>query len=77
MSQPDAPDDDRPTAPDVDLLKTAAQAFTGLPPLLAYGGLMAVLIIFGLTLFGVIPDALLLDTGDRHCRLPHLRLHAV
>jgi energy-coupling factor transporter ATP-binding protein EcfA2 len=59
MSQPDAPDNDRPTAPDVDLLKTVAQAFTGLPPLLAYGGLMAVLIIFGLTLFGVIPDALL------------------
>ncbi|MEM7119144.1 MAG: SUMF1/EgtB/PvdO family nonheme iron enzyme [Chloroflexota bacterium] len=59
MTQTDPPDNPNPLSPFTDLLNTIAQAFAKLPPMLAYGGLIAVLIIVGLSLFDVVPDALL------------------
>ena len=60
MAQPDPdPEPGNSLTPSVDLLKTVTEAFTKLPPLLAYGGLVLIVAVIILSISGILPDILL------------------
>lgn len=60
MAQHDPdPEPGNSLTPTIDLLKTVAEAFTKLPPLLAYGGLVLIVAVVILAIGGVLPNVLL------------------